>query len=108
MESSKGNKVWNSSPNDNLDNGHSTNKDIVVSSQCKACKKDFTKSSILRHISHKVSCKGSYSSEEIQLFRIWKKRRNEEGRQRHHDALVEVLQTEVEGGVADDHQQEAW
>ena len=87
MESSKGNKVWNSSPNDNLDNGHSTNKDIVVSSQCKACKKDFTKSSILRHISHKVSCKGSYSSEEIQLFRIWKKRRNEEGRQRHHDPV---------------------
>ena len=87
MESSREDEVWNSSPHDTLDYEHSANQEIDVSTQCKACKKDFSRSSILRHISHKVSCKGSYSLEEIQLFHFWNKRRNEKGRKRQHDPV---------------------
>ena len=40
----------------------------VVSSQCKVCQKNFTESTIFKHISHRPSCKAGYYSAEIQYF----------------------------------------
>ena len=49
------------------------NKSLTVSTQCKACKKDFTQSTILKHITHKPSCKIVYNQKEIQLHQQWSK-----------------------------------
>ena len=48
-------------------------KSLSVSTQCKSCKKDFTQSTILKHITHKPSCKIDYSEREIQLYQQWSK-----------------------------------
>ena len=40
----------------------------VVSSQCKVCQKNFTESTIFKHISHRPSCKAGYSPDEIEYF----------------------------------------
>ena len=41
----------------------------AISTLCKVCKKDFTKSAIFKHISHSLSCKAGYSADEIQAFK---------------------------------------
>ena len=56
-----------------------------VSTQCKVCELDFTKSTIFKHISHRPSCKVGYSNYEIQLFRDWKKQRDQLIRKQKHD-----------------------
>ena len=64
----------------------SSSTNTSVSTQCKACKKDFTVSTIFKHVSHKESCKAIYSNDEIEAFKSWKKQRDEEGRNRKYDA----------------------
>ena len=46
-----------------------------ITGQCKSCKKEFTESTIFKHIIHKKSCKVAYSNEEIQLYHQWSKQR---------------------------------
>ena len=48
---------------------------LAISTQCKSCKKEFTESTIFKHIIHKKSCKVAYSNEEIQLYHQWSKQR---------------------------------
>ena len=50
---------------------------ISVSTQCKVCERDFTESTIFKHVSHRPSCKAGYSEEEIKAFQDWKKQRDQ-------------------------------
>ena len=45
----------------------------TVSTQCKVCKRNFTESTIFKHVSHRPPCKAGYSEEDIQGFKDWKK-----------------------------------
>ena len=67
-------------------NNPSSSTDVSISTTCKACNKDFTVSTIFKHVSHNKSCKDIYSSEEIKAFRDWKRQREEQGRNRKYDA----------------------
>ena len=55
-----------------------SDENATVSTTCKGCNKDFTPSTIFKHVSHRVSCKAAYSMKEIQLFRLWKRKRDKE------------------------------
>ena len=59
---------------------------ISVSTQCKVCELDFTPSTIFKHVSHSNQCKASYSFDEIQAFKHWRKQRRELGRKRKYDS----------------------
>ena len=56
-------------------------KSYIVSTQCKACKKHFTQSTILKHITQKPSCKIAYNQKEIQLHQKWSKEEHNSKRQ---------------------------
>ena len=51
---------------------HNTQADsssmVSNSNQCKSCEKNFTESTIFKHVSHNLSCKSRYSYDEIQAF----------------------------------------
>ena len=49
-------------------------KPLVLSTQCKACKKDFTESTIFKHIIFKKFCTAAHTEKEIQLYRQWSKK----------------------------------
>ena len=55
---------------------------VEVSNCCKACKAPFTKSSILKHVSHSDECKSSYSQKEIQSFSNLKRERRNKSRKK--------------------------
>ena len=60
---------------------------VSVSTQCKICKLDFTKSTIFKHVSHRPTCKAGYSNGEIQAFRTWKRERDDLIRKSKHDPV---------------------
>ena len=70
------------------DISHKTNARVSISTQCNACEKYFTESTIFKHISHSYSCKAEYSNEEIQAFKDWARQRKELGRMpKKHDSV---------------------
>ena len=64
---------------------HSYEKEkSLVSSTCKFCKKDFTPSTIFKHVSHSI-CKEAYSMEEFQAFKNSKQKRHNESLRRSYN-----------------------
>ena len=60
---------------------------ISVSTQCKVCLKDFTISTIFKHVSHSTTCQAGYSNYEIQAFKTWKKERDDLIKKPNHDPI---------------------
>ena len=60
---------------------------VSVSTTCKACNKDFTASTIFKHVTLSVPCKTAYSKEEFQAFRNWRIERKKEKRRKSYDPI---------------------
>ena len=58
---------------------------VVVSTTCKGCGIDFSRATILKHISHSKLCKTYYTKEEFLLFKDWGKEINAETRRISYD-----------------------
>ena len=60
------------------DEGKSSSE--YVSSQCQGCKINFTKATILKHISHSPSCQNLYTKDDISELDAWTKQRKDQKR----------------------------
>ena len=67
---------------------NNSNEKVCLSARCKACDKDFTASTIFKHISHKRSCKALYSTEEIRAFRDWRRKRYQDTQRELYDPVI--------------------
>ena len=58
---------------------------VSVSTTCKACRKDFTISTIFKHVSHTILCRAKYTNEEIDAFKDWRRKRIQDGQKKSYN-----------------------